>query len=153
MAGSSLELRLALRAKQIPTDPKIVYFVLVYLSFVLGVWVTIFHWGSDNPFHFQTNALGFRVWNWGRGGWFKHHSCIYVFGYGSICRTHAGAVFGHSPNSVSTRPGLDQGMPFAPRHFSCNFWNKMVLVTYPCAFRLRRLAQNVSLTSGVRFLS
>ena len=39
------------------------------------------------------------------------------------------------------------------RHFSCKLLREMVLVKYPCAFRLRRLAQNVGPEIGVRHVS
>ena len=38
---------------------------------------------------------------------------------------------------------LDRGAHSGARHFPCKFPHKIVLVTSPCAFRLRRLAQSV----------
>ena len=43
---------------------------------------------------------------------------------------------------------FNQGARQRVRHFSCKFQQKMALVTCPCAFRLRRLAQKAG--SGIR---
>ena len=50
------------------------------------------------------------------------------------------------------KPGLDQGGPSVPRHFSCEFSHKMALAC-PCAFRLRGLAQTVHPNLGPRHFS
>ena len=45
---------------------------------------------------------------------------------------------------------LNPGGLRSVRHFSCKFQHKMALVKCPCAFRLRRLAQNACRGIGVR---
>ena len=77
-----------------------------------------------------------------RSGWFWKYPLLGSFGYNipQTVWTHVATLrgsYGKAQGAVFNRSGI-RGV----RHFPCKFPHKMALVKGPCAFRLRKLAEN-----------